>query len=92
MCVSIVIFQLQHIQKDLVSQSGQLGMIRQLNVKLQEAVVSKVTDFSVVNKDIKKLEKKWESVSKLIDERFAPLIINSLCLYVLKLSSTSILS
>ena len=67
-------------------------MIRQLNVKLQEAVVSKVTDFSVVNKDIKKLEKKWESVSKLIDERFAPLIINSLCLYVLKLSSTSILS
>ena len=67
-------------------------MIRQLNVKLQEAVVSKVTDFSVVNKDIKKLEKKWESVSKLIDERFAPLIINSLCLYVLKLYGTSILS
>ena len=44
-------------------------MIKQLNVKLQEAAVWKKTNFSVVNDEIKKLQRTWESVSILIDEK-----------------------
>ena len=60
----------------MVSKSGQLGMIKQLNIKLQEAAVWKKTNFSIVNDDLKKLQANWESQSILIDEKYSnPLVM-----------------
>ena len=61
----------------MVSKSGQIGMIRQLNVKMQEATVWKKTNFSVINEELKKLESKWEMVSNLIDERSLVVAVDS---------------
>ena len=79
----------------MVSKSGQLGMIKQLNIKLQEAAVWKKTNFSIVNDDLKKLQTNWESQSMLIDEKYSnPLVCSSIFIngYYQKSSSRAVIS
>ena len=63
------LFNFQAVHDAIVSKSTEMGMIKQLNVKLQETMLWKKTNFSIVNDDLRKLESKWDKVSELLDQR-----------------------
>ena len=53
-----------------MARSGSLGVVKQCNVKLQDALAKQhITELTVVNGDIELLAKKWKTLNILLEEK-----------------------